>query len=100
MQQPSPNGLHLVADDEAEPHPIDIIRDILRESENLPRLMETFYLAQEPGLLEIIRALVSLPEDERFRLLQYLSRHREEHMYVREEPSGALVIDSVERSKD
>jgi len=89
--------LHLVAD-EPPPHPIDIVRDILHESEGLPRLMETFYLAQEPGLLEIMRALVSLPEDERFRLLQYLSRRRDQHMYVREAPNGELVIDTVERT--
>jgi len=98
MQQPSPNGLHIVADDPPAPHPIDIICDMLRESEGLPRLMETFYLAQEPGLLEIMRALISLPEDERFRLLQYLSRCRDQHIYVREMPGGALVIDTVERS--
>jgi hypothetical protein len=97
MSQPSPDHRHFAPED-APLHPLDIVCDILREVESLPRLMEFLYLVQEPGLLEIIRALVALPEEERFRLLQYLARHREQHMYVRELPSGALIIETVEQS--
>lgn len=91
----SPDHRHF---EDAPPHPLDIVCDILREAESLPRLMEILYLVQEPGLLEIMRGLVALPEEERFRLLQYLARHREHHMYVRELPSGALIIETVEQS--
>lgn len=92
MSQPSPDA------DDAPLHPLDIVCDILREAESLPRLMEILYLVQEPGLLEIMRGLVALPEEQRFRLLQYLARHREQHMFVSELPSGALIIETVEQS--
>jgi hypothetical protein len=45
-----------------------------------------------------MRGLTALPEGERFRLLQYLTRHRERHIYVSELPSGALIIETVEQT--
>jgi hypothetical protein len=83
--------------DEA-PQPIEIVRDILREAESLPRLMEVSYLAQEPGLIEIMRGLIALADEERFRLQQYLARRRGRRFYVRELPTGALVLETAEES--
>jgi len=97
MSQPSPDHRHFAAED-APLDALDIVCDILREAESLPRLMEILYLVQEPGLLEIMRGLVALPDEERFRLLQYLAHHREHHMFVSELPGGALVIETVEQS--
>jgi hypothetical protein len=89
--------LYLVADETT--HPLDLVRDMLLETEDLPRVVEAVYLAHEPGLLEIMRGLTALPEEERFRLLQYLSRNRERHIYLSELPSGALIMETVEQSE-
>jgi len=97
MSGRSPNHIHLVVD-ETPPHPLDIVCDILHEAGSLPRLMEVLYFIDEPGLLEIMRALTALPDEERFRLQQYLARHRERHMFVSELPSGALIIETVEQT--
>jgi hypothetical protein len=82
--------------DEAPLHPIDIVRDILAQVESLPRLMEIHYLLREPGLLEIMRGLGSLPEDERQRLLGYLAGHDQKRLQVRQSPTGTLVLEFVD----
>jgi hypothetical protein len=87
----------LVADD-MPLRPLDIVRDILSESENLPRLMELHYLAQEPGLIEIMRSLIALPEEERFRLQHYLARRRGRRLHVGELPGGALILEPIDET--
>lgn len=98
MSSPSPDRSDQFAD-EQPPHPIDIVRDILREADSLSRLIEVHYLAQEPGLLEIMRGLIALSDDERCRLQQYLARRRERYLYVRELPSGALILDTADETR-
>jgi hypothetical protein len=85
--------------DDTPLHPLDIVRDILREAENLPRLMEVHYLAQEPGLVEIMRSLTALPDEERFRLQHYLARRRGRRLYTRESPNGALIIEPADEAR-
>jgi hypothetical protein len=75
MSQRSPDPIDQIPD-EAPPLAIDVVRDILREVESLPRLMEAHYLMQEPGLLDIMRGVGALPDDDRNRLQEYLARHR------------------------
>jgi hypothetical protein len=81
------------SDDEERPHPIDIVRDILRGVESLPALMEIYYLVNEPGLLEIMRGLGALSDDDRSRLQAYLSRHSNSPLRVRELSGGALSLE-------
>ena len=82
--------------DEAPLHPIDIVRDILAQVESLPRLLEIHYLLREPGLLEIMRVLGSLPEDERQRLLGYLAGQDQRRLQVRQSSTGTLVLEFVD----
>jgi hypothetical protein len=89
MSQLSPDP----SDDEERPHPIDIVRDILRDVESLPVLMEVYYLVSEPGLLEIMRGLGALPDEDRSRLRAYLSRHSNVPLRARELPAGALLLE-------
>lgn len=98
MSHMSPPPFDPVADD-TPLHPLDIVRDILREAESLPRLMEVHYLAQEPGLIEIMRSLTALPDEERFRLQHYLACRRSRRLHVRELPSGALILDAVDETR-
>jgi hypothetical protein len=81
------------SDDEEGPHPIDIVRDILRGVESLAALMEIYYLVNEPGLLQIMRGLGALSDDDRSRLQAYLSRHSNAPLRVRELPGGALSME-------
>ncbi len=85
--------------DDTPLHPLDIVRDILREAESLPRLMEVHYITQEPGLIEIMRGLIALPDDERFRLQHYLAGRRGRRLHVRETPNGALIIAAVDETQ-
>ena|SRR5579863_5062304 len=83
----------LLEEIQAPPHPIDIIRDLLDEVGSLPRLMEIHYLLQEPVLLDIMRRLGSLAEDDRRRLREYLARCGEARLGVRELPAGTLILE-------
>jgi hypothetical protein len=89
MSRPSPEP----SDDEG-PHPIDIVRGILRDVESLPVLMEIHYLVNEPGLLEIMRGLGALPDEDRNRLRSYLNRHSNDPLHVRELSAGALLLEA------
>lgn len=80
------------------PHPIDIVRDILGEVGNLPRLMEIDYLAREPGLLDILRGLGALGERDRHLLRDYLARHGHKRLGLRELPTGAMVLEFTDRT--
>jgi hypothetical protein len=83
--------------DEAPPHPIDIVRDILGELGSLPRLMEIDYLAREPELLDIMRGLSALGDRDRQKLREYLARYGHKRLAVRELPTGALALEFTDR---
>ena len=91
MSQPLPDSIT----DEEPLHPIDIVRDILRNAETLPRLMEFHYLIQEPGLLEIMRGLGSLSDADRSQLRHYLSSHADSPLRVRQRQTGELTLESA-----
>ncbi len=88
-----------LVDDDTPLRPLDIVCDILREAESVPRLMEVHYLAQEPGLIEIMRGLIALPDDERFRLQHYLAGRRGRRLHVCEAPNGTLMIEAVDETR-
>jgi len=78
---------------------VDIVRDILRDVESLPRLMELHYLMQEPGLVELMRGLGALPEGDRRRLSAYLARNCPGQLRVRQLPSGALILEAIDETR-
>lgn len=79
--------------EEAPPHPIDVVRDILHDVGSLPRLMEVHYLLQEPALLDIMRSVAALPLGDRERLREYLARTGPQRLGVRELSACALVLE-------
>ena len=79
--------------------PVDIVRDILRDAESLPRLMEIYYLMQEPGLVELMRGLGALPEADRRRLTAYLARQCPGPLRVRPLPTGALMLEAADETR-
>jgi hypothetical protein len=91
MCPPSPSP----STDENQPDPVDIVCDILREVDSLQVLLEVHYLILEPGLLEIMRRVAAVPDEDRRRLLAYLSRHSNAPLRVRELPAGGLLLEPV-----
>jgi hypothetical protein len=56
---------------EYPPGASEIVISILDEVGDLAKLMELFYLSREPGLLEILRWLASLPNDVRQQIAEF-----------------------------
>jgi hypothetical protein len=56
---------------EYPPGASEIIISILDEVGDLAKLMELFYLSREPGLLDILRWLASLPNDVRQQIAEF-----------------------------
>lgn len=77
----------------------DIVCDILRDAESLPRLMEIHYLMQEPGLVELVRGLGALSECDRRRLTAYLARHCAGGLHLRQLPTGALILEAADQTR-
>ncbi len=88
MSQPLPDRMAR----EEIPDPSEIVRVILQETGTLSQLMEVHYLVQEPGLLDIVRALAALADDDRATLHEYLRRHSRDRLTIRALPNGALMI--------
>jgi hypothetical protein len=85
--------------DEPLLHPIDIVCDLLREVGSVAQLMEIHYLMREPGMLEIMRDLGALSNDDRNRLHEYLACHRRGRLRVRELPPSALILELVNQNR-
>jgi len=80
--------------DEASIHPIDVVREILSRVGGLPRLMELSYLVQEPGVLDIVRALASLCDEDRDKLHAFLTANSDCALRLRETARGSIVLES------
>lgn len=78
---------------EDPPHPVDVVREILREVGSLSRLMEVYYLLQEPGLLDILCGLGTLSDSERSKLMGFMRRGQQSLLRVREGPAGAITLE-------
>lgn len=84
----------LLDEPKLELDPIDIVRDILAQAETLPRLMEIHYLVQEPGMLDVVRCMAALPDDDRARLQSFLKAQGTPSLLrVREAGPGVLRIE-------
>jgi hypothetical protein len=77
------------------PQAADMIRDILRDLGSLSRLMELYYLACEPGMIDILRGLATLSDDDRCRLRDYLNYPRARPLRVHER-AGILSLEDGE----
>ena len=84
---------------EEPPHPLDVICEILRDVGSLSRLIEMYYLVQEPGLLDIVSGLSALSDDERAKLQTFLERREQLLLRLREDRKGALVLEWREGSQ-
>ena len=68
---------------------------ILSECEDSTRLLELFYWSREPGLLEIMRAIATMPEDARTALEVFLAMsHEPTAIAAHWDGSGQLTLTS------
>lgn len=79
--------------DGAALHPIDVVREILEQAGSLARLMEIHYLVQEPGLLDIMRALGALSNGERVRLNEFLIARKGYRLELRQTMANTLALE-------
>jgi hypothetical protein len=56
--------------------------------------MEFSYLVREPGLLDLMRAFGSLPDEDRAKLQAFMTYHGQATLRVRDGPSGRLILES------
>ena len=75
----------------------EIVFGILAEIGGLPRLMELVYFANEPGLLEAARWLVSISEDGRRQLEEFVSAAGAASVQIERPEPNRLSIKLVER---
>lgn len=95
MSQPLPEEIT----DALPPQAADMVRDILRDLGSLSRLMEVYYLACEPGMIDILRGLAALPDEDRNRLREYLNCRRTRPLRVCER-GGILSLEDGELVPD
>ncbi|HEX2653233.1 MAG TPA: hypothetical protein VHN11_06240 [Xanthobacteraceae bacterium] len=95
MSQPSLNS----PESEDSLHSTDVVREILQEVGSLSRLMQLHYLAQEPGLLEIMYRLAALSDDGRAKLEAFLAKAQGDALNVREDSAGSLILEWQENQR-
>ena len=56
-------GEHVERDEELGADIGDVVQSLIAQADNNARLVECYYWAQEPGLLEMIRAFLAMPAE-------------------------------------
>ena len=78
----------------------EILASILEEVGDLGNLMELFYLSREPGALDVLRWVASLPEKQRGELMEFIAEAGKGKKAVRVKRRGerelVLTVRSVE----
>ena len=59
--------------DEKQANLGEVVRTLIAQTGDASRVLECYYWAQEPGVLECIRVLVAVPDQARGALLAYLA---------------------------
>jgi hypothetical protein len=74
---------------EPESHTWDIIRSLVSSETDASKLLEMYYWTREPGIVELIRAYLNLPDRAQRHLSDFLLKNRPQ--------SIASVIDQQDR---
>jgi hypothetical protein len=72
----------------------EILASILEEVGDLSNLIELFYLSREPGALDVLRWVASLPEKPRRELIEFIraAAKRKKAIRLKRTGEGALVL--------
>ena len=74
-----------------------LIRMLVSGCDNPASMLELYYWSREPGLVEVIRAIVSMPEDTRAAFEAFVALARDaKSIEARLDPHGALTLASPE----
>jgi hypothetical protein len=88
----SPQSNHDSASD--PPSANEILASILEEVGDVSSLLELFYLSREPGVLEVLHWVASLPEKPRGELMEFVQAagKRKKAIRLKRTGDGALVL--------
>lgn len=70
----------------------DVIKTIINGGTDTSRLLELYYWTREPGIIELIRAYLDLPERTQRSLSTYLLNGRPKNIVSSFDPQGRLIL--------
>jgi len=70
----------------------DVIKTIIDGGTDTSRLLELYYWTREPGIIELIRAYLDLPERTQRSLSTYLLNGRPKSIVSSFDPQGRLIL--------
>ncbi|MCW5694481.1 MAG: hypothetical protein KIT48_19145 [Pseudolabrys sp.] len=70
----------------------DVIKTILNDGADTSRLLELYYWTREPGIIELIRAYLDLPERTQRSLSTFLLNGRPKAVGGAFDPQGRLIL--------
>lgn len=70
----------------------DVIKTIINGGTDTSRLLELYYWTREPGIIELIRAYLDLPERTQRSLSTYLLNGRPQSIVSSFDPQGRLIL--------
>ena len=80
------------ADDQRNDEVRDVIKTIISGGADTSRLLELYYWTREPGIIELIRAYLDLPERTQRSLSTYLLNGKPKAIVATFDPQGRLVL--------
>ena len=76
------------------------VSDLIMQAGDPAKVLELHYWSQEPGALECIRAIVSMPVEARAALHAFLTAPVSQNIFASLDPSGSLRLRSRQLDED
>lgn len=82
----------------AEPtsHTWQVIKSLVSSEHDASRLLEMYYWTREPGIVELIRAYLDLPERAQRHLSDYLLKNRPQSIVTAIDQQGRLLLSATD----
>lgn len=76
----------------AESHTWQVIRSLVSNETDASLLLEMYYWTREPGIVELIRAYLDLPDRTQRHLGDFLLKNRPQAITAATDPHGRLLL--------
>lgn len=83
---------------EPESHTWEVIRSLVTSEAEASKLLEMYYWTREPGIVELIRAYLNLPDRGQRHLSDFLLKNRPQLIASMIDQQGQLVLSAAEQS--
>ena len=80
------------AQSEPASHTWQVIRSLISSETDASRLLEMYYWTREPGIVELIRAYLNLPDHTQRHLSDFLLKNRPQSIASAIDPQGRLLL--------